>query len=256
MPAVEELPPSLADLARRNAFELSDARWSYDVGRLASTVQRVLGAQARPPGVSEPPRVPATAAETGAGTGRPQYRPGGSAGDYARERPAVGSWLGRHLGLAIALAVIAVAAGVGAVIFAGSSPSPSEVELQSDAGSYRSPDDIEVSDLLVTGDHDPPEVGDEIKVDFSLKNVAPDPVTFDETFIGAIDPDPSDGHEDFGHANEGEVLGPAEAVEVSGTRVVDIDGLWEFFPCYSLHTGGKSTSCPDEWQSFQVLVGQ
>jgi hypothetical protein len=31
MPSAEELAPALADLARRNALELSDARWNYDV---------------------------------------------------------------------------------------------------------------------------------------------------------------------------------------------------------------------------------
>jgi len=42
MPRAEELPPSLALLARRNAIELSDARWAYDVDRLARTIQGIL----------------------------------------------------------------------------------------------------------------------------------------------------------------------------------------------------------------------
>jgi len=42
MPRAEELPPSLARLARRNAIELSDARWAYDVDRLARTIQDIL----------------------------------------------------------------------------------------------------------------------------------------------------------------------------------------------------------------------
>jgi TonB family protein len=42
MPRVEELPPSLARLARRNAIELSDARWAYDVERLGRTIQSIL----------------------------------------------------------------------------------------------------------------------------------------------------------------------------------------------------------------------
>ena len=32
MPAPEDLPPDLADLAFRNALELSDTRWESDVG--------------------------------------------------------------------------------------------------------------------------------------------------------------------------------------------------------------------------------
>src|SRR5262245_59134120 len=43
MPRAEELPPTLAKLARRNAIELSDARWSYDVDRLVRTIRDVLG---------------------------------------------------------------------------------------------------------------------------------------------------------------------------------------------------------------------
>lgn len=42
MPGAEELPASLARLARRNAIELSDARWAYDVDRLAQTIQDIL----------------------------------------------------------------------------------------------------------------------------------------------------------------------------------------------------------------------
>jgi len=42
MPRTEELPPALARLARRNAIEISDARWAYDVDRLAHTIQRIL----------------------------------------------------------------------------------------------------------------------------------------------------------------------------------------------------------------------
>jgi len=42
MPRAEELPPSLARLARRNAIELSDARWAHDVQRLSRTLQDIL----------------------------------------------------------------------------------------------------------------------------------------------------------------------------------------------------------------------
>ncbi len=48
MPRGEELPPSLARLARRNAIELSDARWAYDVDRLAQAIRDVLGEEGAP----------------------------------------------------------------------------------------------------------------------------------------------------------------------------------------------------------------
>lgn len=40
MPAPDQLPETLRQLARRNALELSDARWSFDVERLASHLRR------------------------------------------------------------------------------------------------------------------------------------------------------------------------------------------------------------------------
>jgi len=38
-PSADELPGAIADLARRNAVELSDSRWHYDVARLLETIE-------------------------------------------------------------------------------------------------------------------------------------------------------------------------------------------------------------------------
>ncbi len=55
MPRREDLPPGLKPLARRNALELSDARWGYDVGRLLSALdERVTDEEPVP----EPPVEP------------------------------------------------------------------------------------------------------------------------------------------------------------------------------------------------------
>jgi hypothetical protein len=43
MPGADELPDELKPLARRNAIELSDKRWNYDVAQLVETVHKVLG---------------------------------------------------------------------------------------------------------------------------------------------------------------------------------------------------------------------
>ncbi|HEX2392234.1 MAG TPA: toll/interleukin-1 receptor domain-containing protein [Solirubrobacterales bacterium] len=43
MPKPEQLPAELQPLARRNALELSDGRWGYDVGRLVETLGDLLG---------------------------------------------------------------------------------------------------------------------------------------------------------------------------------------------------------------------
>jgi hypothetical protein len=57
MPEPEDLPESLAPLARRHAIELSDERWDYDVGRLIAVLDRTLG-NGVPPKPSTPPPKP------------------------------------------------------------------------------------------------------------------------------------------------------------------------------------------------------
>jgi hypothetical protein len=59
MPRNEELPPELRPIARRNALELSDARWRYDVGRLVDTLDGLLDPTPEPePEASPPPSSP------------------------------------------------------------------------------------------------------------------------------------------------------------------------------------------------------
>lgn len=98
MPSAEELPPPLDDLARRNALELSDARWRYDVDRLISTAERVLAAPSRESG-RPPADVPVD--------------------DRARELSATPGRLRRHSRLAISAAVLVVLLGVLAGVLAG-----------------------------------------------------------------------------------------------------------------------------------------
>jgi hypothetical protein len=55
MPGAEELPASLARLARRNAIELSDARWAYDADRLGHVIREILAeSPAAPPAPAQP----------------------------------------------------------------------------------------------------------------------------------------------------------------------------------------------------------
>ena len=65
MPRPEDLPPELALLTRRNAIELSDARWAFDVDRLIQTIEGVL--QDKAPSalmqVAQPVEVPAAVLE-------------------------------------------------------------------------------------------------------------------------------------------------------------------------------------------------
>jgi TIR domain len=54
MPEPEDLPDSLAPLARRHAIELSDERWDYDVGRLIEVLDRTIGNGTPPPRPAAP----------------------------------------------------------------------------------------------------------------------------------------------------------------------------------------------------------
>jgi hypothetical protein len=45
MPRSDELPEDISRLARRNAFELSDSRWDYDVGRLIEVIESKMAVQ-------------------------------------------------------------------------------------------------------------------------------------------------------------------------------------------------------------------
>ncbi|HMI81036.1 MAG TPA: TIR domain-containing protein, partial [Solirubrobacterales bacterium] len=58
MPRREDLPPELQAITRRNALELSDGRWTYDVGRLLSALDELLPDRPEP----EEAAAPATAA--------------------------------------------------------------------------------------------------------------------------------------------------------------------------------------------------
>jgi hypothetical protein len=60
MPKPDQLPEEMRPLARRNALELSDGRWRYDVGRLNDTLEQLLaGLTGFPAQVQPEPRTPA-----------------------------------------------------------------------------------------------------------------------------------------------------------------------------------------------------
>lgn len=67
MPDPDELPESVRPLTRRNALELSDLRWSYDVGRLSDTLDRLVGGATPAPPEREAARLPLTLGTLAAG---------------------------------------------------------------------------------------------------------------------------------------------------------------------------------------------
>jgi hypothetical protein len=72
MPRAEELPADIAKLARRNAIELSDARWAYDVDRLIHTIEEVLQLRASAAAAASHEAASAATAATAASAARPR----------------------------------------------------------------------------------------------------------------------------------------------------------------------------------------
>jgi hypothetical protein len=64
IPTTDALPPDLESLARRNAIELSDKRWEYDVSQLVNTLRNVLGVPEPSPEPMPKPAPPPAVKET------------------------------------------------------------------------------------------------------------------------------------------------------------------------------------------------
>jgi hypothetical protein len=119
LPSTDELPDSLVKLVRRQALELSPARFDFDTGRLLRVLDRTLAevrvAQAEP---SPTPSVLRSAPATPP-TARPS--PGGSgAPDERRRRRLTRARVLAGAGIAVVLVVLVVAI----VANSGTTPSP------------------------------------------------------------------------------------------------------------------------------------
>jgi hypothetical protein len=115
MPDRGDLPPDLVALARRNALELSDRRWRYDVGQLISTLDDLLAE------TTAVHAAPSTADAAGAAEAAPDAASTGRAQTpaAARDRGGVGDWLHGHGRLLAGLAALAVIVAVLAIVALG-----------------------------------------------------------------------------------------------------------------------------------------
>jgi hypothetical protein len=101
MPDPSELPEDLRALSRRNALELSDLRWRYDIGRLVNTLAELLekpsgrSEGAPPPPEEQPPPTP------------------------EEQRPRTLPTRGRRVRLGAIVATLALGAGVAVLAIAG-----------------------------------------------------------------------------------------------------------------------------------------
>jgi TIR domain len=139
MPDADDLPEAVRALTRRNAVELSDLRWRYDVGRLVSTLEDLLATAAVPlPAPSEPipvaaksfparalhdgARLRATAAPSRAPDTPPAAAPSGTgSADGSRPPPPRRRGTPKRRATAAGLAV-AVAGIFAAMVFAAVAP--------------------------------------------------------------------------------------------------------------------------------------
>ncbi len=123
MPDRRDLPAELGAIARRNALELSDRRWQYDVGQLISTLEELLA------GTTAVDIAPAT---TGDPTTEASPEAASTDSTQVRARSAglggAGAWLrgrGRLLAGVAALAVV----GIGVALAIGALGGGSEGDL-------------------------------------------------------------------------------------------------------------------------------
>jgi hypothetical protein len=113
MPRADELPDSLARLVRRQALELSPARFDFDTGRLLKVLDRTLAEmRAAQPEPGATPSVPQAAPATPSGSSEP---PGGQ-----RRRRSTRARVLAGAGVAVVLILLVVAI----VANSGGTPSP------------------------------------------------------------------------------------------------------------------------------------
>jgi hypothetical protein len=172
MPRADELPDSLATLARHQALELSPSRFEFDTGRLLKVLETTLAEVQTAPedtalkaaAAKEAPD-PSTAEVQAAPEARPRdpHQPRGKPG---RRPPA------RALILAAA-GVVAVLVLAGVVV----ANSRNRGGIAVDSTPVTSGDRIKLAGLKAAGQGGPSSKGDTITVSYSLTNVGSQPVT-------------------------------------------------------------------------------
>lgn len=119
-------------------------------------------------------------------------------------------------------------------------------------------DQLALKRLLAVAPSKPVPVGAEVTVEFSLQNLAEEPLRLEYAFVGIRSP--SGKHKDECCFDEGHVLVSDGTLDVRARVTLDTEGVWKLWPCYALMPEGavddeEQTYCPDEWQAFHVEVG-
>ena len=281
MPHADELPDSLVKLVRRQALELSPARFEFDTSRLFDVLDWTLadvrtaqddGALARGSAGTTPYPNPAAIPETLASPEQAQQDPspaaasppGGTQSASDREVPPDGQRgrlprSGRILaavavGVALILLIVFIVTNMqtdappSATSTDGQGANESSGGIDVDSTPATS-DELRLTELKAVSSSGHQLVRDTVTVSYSLTNVGDKPIQLAFTFVGVRDPDGE--NRDTEDMNEERVLAPGETINAQGRRQLDIAGSWEFWPCYQLGDGGE---CPDKWQVIFVLA--
>jgi hypothetical protein len=280
MPRADELPDSLVKLVRRQALELSPARFEFDTSRLLKVLDLTL-AEVRTaqddgelaPAEKVPDPTPGVVQETPAPPEQEQQRrppaalapPGGArppseggvGPDRQRRRLSTRAWIlaGVGVGVVLILLVVAIVANLQTTPSPNATPTDGQGATEAGGGidvdstPVTSPDDIRLTGLKAASGSVPASVGDTVTVSYSLTNAGDEPIQLEYTFVGVRNP--AGENRDTEDMNEGRVLAPGETVNAQGRRLLDGAGSWEFWPCYVL---SGERFCPDKWQSFEVLA--
>ena len=278
MPTADELPDSLVMLARRQALELSPARFEFDSARLfevldwtlaevrttqdAGALERTSAGKAPDPTPAaiqetptspeqEPQRVP-PAAPSPPGGARPSDR--GLPPDKQRRPLSTRTWIlgGAAVGVLLILLIVAyvqTAPPPNPTSTNGQGANEASRGIEVDSTSVTSGDGIRLTGLKAVSRNSPSSVGDTITVSYSLTNVGDQPIQMEHTFVGARNA--ANNHKDSAGMNDGIVLAPGETLASQGRILLDSAGAWELWPCYELSDGRE---CPDKWQVFVVVA--
>jgi hypothetical protein len=272
MPVADELPASIATLARRHALELSPSRFEFDTSRLFRVLEWTLAEVRTADGgtsgqhqhepqaaTAEPGRdaaplasVPATAASGSvgpAGQGGAATAPAAQ-GPPARRSPIGRAWALAGVGVVLVLVVLALIANlVSGPDVPGGDGSGGGIDV--DARPATSREGLELTGLTATSGRDPapPQLGDTVSVSYSLTNTSEEPISLAFTFVGVRDP--ADENRDTEDGNEAVTLAPGETAVAEGRVPLDAAGTWELWPCYQLADG---TQCPNKWRVFFVVA--
>lgn len=289
MPRADELPDSVAKLVRRQALELSPARFDSDTGRLMKVLDMTLAevrtaqtdaalevapaGKAPDPGTAEVQEAPARPQQAGPSRTptSPSAAPGGPPGgarppsdrgeppDKQRRPLSTRARIlaGVSVGVVLLLLIVAVVANSQTTPPADENATDGQGTTQASGGIEvdstpdTSPDELRLTGLKAVSRHDPdpPQVGDTVTVSYSLTNVGNQRIQLEFTFVGVRNP--ADDNMDTEDMNEGRVLAPGETVNAQGRVPLESAGKWELWPCYEL-SGGRQ--CPDKWQVFFVLA--